>query len=380
MDSSYKKGGKSMVNLVYCYDKEKVLEKIMLTLNIIIILICIIFTTMIMDKANKLGESLISTLFFLVCITYLVYFIQVNVHEFGHFIFGKLVGYKMFLYQIGVFRIAVVNEKLEISINKMKGTSGCCGMMPTEKPSVKNQILFSSGGLIFNLIGIIIIQLVAINIDNEIYRNIFYFANLVVGIVLLSNAIPFGQGIMASDGKIIYELFRKSNYAEVFIKYQELMLKVTSGTRWKDIDIIDDDIEEVNLFLYIMRLFKAMDSDKYEDLPDIVGLIEEDLEKVEGKSLVDSVYTELGYYYAVVKGDIEKAKTYYDMRLEKMKKDKDINGRRSMAIYEYYINNDKEAARKYCEEGLKVVDKFPLKGQRVMEEKLIKNLLNNIEC
>ena len=60
-------------------------------------------------------------------------------------------------------------------------------------------------------------------------------------------------------------------------------------------------------------------------------------------------------------------------------KDKDINGRRVLATYKYYIEKNVEEAEKCALDGIAVKDKYALKGQAFLEEELIKKILEDIK-
>lgn len=93
----------------------------------------------------------------------------INIHEFGHFVYGKLYGYKLLTYQIGFFSWSKENDKIKFSIIRNKGYSGLCSMIPPEKelPNYKD-VLFYAGGIIFNvIIGAIFIIFAFIFLQNK---------------------------------------------------------------------------------------------------------------------------------------------------------------------------------------------------------------------
>ena len=92
---------------------------------------------------------------------------------------------------------------------------------------------------------------------------------------------------------------------------------------------------------------------------------------------IESFYYEL-CYNSCINNDQEKAKKYYKKSGKVLQKDKDVNGLRVKAYYEYYIKKNDKKAAKYCDKALAVVDKYPLKGQALMEKDLIKDLKNKL--
>ena len=75
----------------------------------------------------------------------------------------------------------------------------------------------------------------------------------------------------------------------------------------------------------------------------------------------------------------DKAKAYYLKGGKILQGDKDIIGLRVKAYYKYYINKNIESASTLCESALLVADKFPIKGQGLMERDLVNKLKGLIE-
>lgn len=61
-----------------------------------------------------------------------------------------------------------------------------------------------------------------------------------------------------------------------------------------------------------------------------------------------------------------------------MQKYEYLNSLRIKSYYEYYVNQNIEKACEYAEKALKVADKFPIKGQAIIEVELVKDLLDKI--
>ena len=68
---------------------------------------------------------------------------------------------------------------------------------------------------------------------------------------------------------------------------------------------------------------------------------------------------------------MERAVAYYSKAGRTLQKDKEVNGLRVKAYYEFYAENDIEAASKMAEEALSVADKYSIKGLGLMERELI---------
>ena len=133
---------------------------------------------------NNLFVEFIRTLFsintlYIIVFLMISYVIVVNVHELGHFIFGKLSGHKLLKYKLGIFALELENNKYKLIIEKTKGFDGACLMTPIKsKISRRSSLLLFSGGLIMNLITVIIIGIIFfmnINLIWELYNFLLLF-------------------------------------------------------------------------------------------------------------------------------------------------------------------------------------------------------------
>ncbi len=88
---------------------------------------------------------------------YVAYKVQVIVHEFGHFIFGKLVGMHFYSFRVGRLAIERENDQIRLKWLKNKGYAGFCIMLPSKQDDPnKGMMLFLAGGLIMNLCSFLI--------------------------------------------------------------------------------------------------------------------------------------------------------------------------------------------------------------------------------
>ena len=152
--------------------------------------------------------------------------------------------------------------------------------------------------------------------------------------------------------------------------------QLSGGVRPRDMQISSlGDINNPQAFDMITMLFsyfKALDNNNVEDMLYYVNLLEKNIETFPHYSL-PSLYYEL-CYMACISGDEDKAKVYYEKGGKILQNDKDVNGLRVKAYYEYHTNKNLKLAIMFCENALAVADKFPVKGQALMEKDLIGNL------
>lgn len=309
-------------------------------------------------------------------------FIQINIHEFGHFVMGKLLGYQLVFYQIGFLSFMYENGKMKFSIQKNRGFSGACGMYPPkEGVTPMRQVWYFAGGLIFNALSLIPILLVMNSTNNDTVTILGEYVILSTIVLIVMNAVPFSVGSQPNDGKIIFSTLFKSPMTKHLIESFYIASQLSQGIRPGDLNIEDFDDEKLSevdsvvlLQLVVMRYYKALDKMDLVNMKRYIPVIEEQV-KSAPSYMQPPLYYELIYYYSVLESNYEKAEGFFACIKQILLKDKDVNGKRILSAYEYYVKADKESALRSCKEGLEVVDKYPLKGQALMEKKLLEELL-----
>lgn len=162
-------------------------------------------------------------------------------------------------------------------------------------------------------------------------------------------------------------------------KYKNLLFY--AGVRPRDLGIAPpgnlEHAEAHNISALLFTYFKALDSKNHEDMLYYADLLEKNIENFSIAAL-PAIYYELCFIASITE-DIDKAKAYYEKGGKILQKDKDTNGLRVKAYYEYYINKNINFSLELCENTLAVSDKFPIKGQGLMEKDLViqlKELIN----
>ena len=334
-----------------------------------------------LDKIKIPVKSFDVPLILSLCFFIIGVFIHINIHEFGHFIFGKLFAYKLISYCIAFLCWTYENGKMKFSIRKNKGYGGLCAMIPPERNLPDYiYILFYSSGIIMNLVFSALFFLFSTFVFSQTTACFFhelFLTGIFLGII---NMIPFTSGNYFTDGKVVLSILLKRPAAEKIIELQRLSSQLAAGVRPGNLEISlavdEDNLEGIDLRIIILLYFKALDN-KNGEVEGYLELIEKNINKIPSFTL-PTFYYEI-CYNACIMNNKEKAEKYYKKGGKILQKDEDANGCRIKAYYEYYINDDKEKALAYCNKGLVVVDKFPIKGQAVMEEELIRDLKNRIE-
>ena len=134
------------------------------------------------------------------------------IHELGHFVFGKIIGYRLLSFRIGFLTWVYENDNIKFSFRRNKGTSGSCHMIqPKGILSLGKYALFIAGGVLFNLIiGTIFLLFIALN--NSLSNNLELFLIYLVAVAFafaFLNLIPHYSHNNATDGMILWSIIFK---------------------------------------------------------------------------------------------------------------------------------------------------------------------------
>ena len=308
-------------------------------------------------------------------------FLLVNIHEFGHFILGKLMGYDLLMLRVGIFSIQKENGKMRFSIIRNIGYGGLCAMIPKKETSLRNYAIYSAGGILFNMLFGVTILLAVPGLG---LRDLFYIPVMATGAISIFfgilNAIPFKSVNQPTDGLVILSILKKTPMAERFYRNSTVSSQIMEGTRPKDLELSDlnrdDPMDLRDNILIFYHYFKEIDEGNLESAGCYLSLLLANLQEVPPFSL-PAFYYEL-IFYSILTGDLEEAKRYYALAGKVLQKDLDINGQRVKAYYEYYVNHDGDEARELALRGLSVREKYPFPGHALMEGDLLEELLRVI--
>jgi len=342
-------------------------QKTLLSLILIGLPISIILIYALEIDINKI---LFATLYLV-----LSHFINVHLHELGHLVFGKIAGYKLVSYRVGLLSIDLVNGKFKVRKKLRYGSVGLCAMVPTNEADL-GFITFLSGGIIFNLLfgALSFLAFASLGFAKSfffIYGTISIFSGIV-------NAVPMKPKTnLMTDGTILWKLILKSKGYEKIIHIHKVSSRVYNGKRPRDLKIKLDKEEkfDINYAQYITN--KAIDEN---DLPTLLYCCEKFIElagHISSYTLESINY--IICYASCISKDIENAKDYYDRALANLQIDNSCRGLRVRAYYEYYVNDNYENAKELCEKGLDVIDKYIYKGYAIMEKDLLTRLKDQIQ-
>jgi len=316
---------------------------------------------------------------------FLSLFLLIHIHELGHFFFGKLAGYKLIMYKAGPLCWKYENGHFKFELEKVKGYLGLCMMIPpatvTDK---KSNLLYYAGGILMNILTGMIALLFALltpNISSLLFLGLSIFGLLSIGMGVL-NLRPSMSQNNPTDGMILWSLWKGNDFVEGFIMINRMQIELSMGIRPRDLkELTDEDGDTaepyIRIYKLIYLLYKAWDERDMDKVKRQANRIHGMMTLVP-TAVEDPVKFELCSAYAAT-GEIEKARNYYSEVQVKLDKENDCNGFRIKAYYTWFVEKDRDTALSLCRQGLAVTEKYPLKGQAVMEEELLKQLQSTIE-
>lgn len=289
----------------------------------------------------------------LILLMYIVYMVNVIIHEGGHLIFGLMTGYKFNSFRIFSVILIKQNGKLKIKNISLAGTGGQCLMSPPELIDGKMPyVLYNLGGVIFNVItSLIFIVIYSISLWKLL--SLAMIMSAIMGFAsALVNGIPMKVGDINNDGYNAVQLGRDKDALKALWVQLKMNGALAEGIgirempeEWfESIDGKNDNprITSIKVF-YCNRL---MEMHKFEQT-------KEEIKKVlESNMVLVGVYRHLlicDYIYCeLIDGNIIEAEEFYTKDLQKfmksMKKFPAIL--RTKYTYELLHNKDSKQAEK----------------------------------
>lgn len=210
--------------------------------SFILILLCIDRTIRIfggkgINNILEIGGFGIGALFFQIMLFsicfYIAEYVLVIVHEGGHFLFGKLCGYKFRSINIGNFMLISENGKCKFKKQNIVGTNGQCSMMlPKCDGYHYPYILYTLGGCIAEIIFSVICLLIYISMPQiKILSGIISIFVIIGFVGVIINGIPMQLNGIANDGLITISLAKDKEARHVFWLLSYISELNVNGTR-----------------------------------------------------------------------------------------------------------------------------------------------------
>lgn len=188
-----------------------------------------------MAMGNNLGTKLIilgAVIFSFVIALY----IQIIVHEGGHYIFGKLTGYSFSSFRIGSMMFIKEDGRIKRKKFTIMGTGGQCLMSPPQWEDEKYPyVLYNLGGSIANIVfGLVVYALYKVLPMIPVFST-FLYAIFVLGILFaVINAVPMKAGGIANDGYNMVSIKKNNDSRRAFWLQLHINSLIAKGVRIKE--------------------------------------------------------------------------------------------------------------------------------------------------
>lgn len=182
------------------------------------------------------GAELFGIMLLFLAGLYLSMFLQIAAHEWGHYIFGRITGYRFASFRLGSFILIRNNGKLCLKRFSLAGTGGQCLMDPPDITEGKfPYVLYNLGGSVVNLIlGLLAGGLAFLpGCPAVLSSMLFVFAVIGIAFALL-NGIPMQAGMITNDGYNALSLGKHPDALRSFWIQMKGNVLTGKGVRTKD--------------------------------------------------------------------------------------------------------------------------------------------------
>ncbi|MDX8044464.1 hypothetical protein SH601_00560 [Gracilibacillus sp. S3-1-1] len=326
---------------------------------------------------NSLMDISFTTLFLIIGVIILSYILHIIIHEFGHFIFGKMTGFTFISFRIFSIVWVKMDKKLVVKKIHVPGTLGQCLMMPpVDYQGIRPFKCYLLGGGLLNLI----ISGIAFSISFlSNFHSVYLYCFIVIGVFLATvNLIPMS----INDGMLLKKAWNNQTIQTQLYSQLTFHALTTTGTRYHEID------EE---------LIKIPEQLDYQNIWDIGAMLIHYNRAIEtndfnrAKEMIDNLYKNIdrhNFFYIEIAKEWAFCQMYFNLQQEhvitlfnarKLKTNLAYpmtNNLRVQAMYEWKINHNQLKATKLFEKGLSLTNNLPNKADILFETELITHCLD----
>ena len=310
----------------------------------------------------------------LVLVIFAGYLIHIIIHEAGHLIFGLMTGYSFISFRIGSFTLIKENEKLKSKRFNIPGTAGQCLMMP---PALKDGkypfVIYNYGGVIMNLIVVLLEILVVIFVEKVMFPIDAILVLTAAGGIFaaLTNGIPMRLGGVPNDAYNVFSMLKDEEAKRGFYVQLKVNGLLSLGIRIKDMPLETFELkEDSDLYNPLITAVRLMEYSWYLDnmeLENAKKCIASFIPYIDKLSLLFRYEINCERIFLELVGDCDKAliEDIYEKNLKKYIKAARfmISKKRFLMSYEGFYNEDKNKALEHYEAAKVLAGKYPIKGE-----------------
>lgn len=306
-------------------------------------------------------------------------YIHIVIHEFGHFIFGKLVGYNLSTFRIASFVFVDYGQGIEIKRFNIPGTGGQCLMVPGYDMKDNAFLFYNLGGGVFGIMTSLIIGAVVFAITNNPIAIIIGMHFVIIGIIMnFMNLIPMNIGGVNNDGKNITMFTKDKDIERDFETQLRLNDRYLRGEMYSDMTNVihtiklrttNNSIDNTNIWFYSVLIQYYMENKEFEKAEEIIDRVLDN-----GDNIISLILNEIycdKLFLSIIQNK-EDISIYYNKVKSYLKASKYMQDKvRLFYAYELLVKNNRKNADKLKMKFEKLNSQNPYKGQIKYEKKII---------
>lgn len=318
---------------------------------------------------------------------YIALYVQIIIHEGGHYLFGKLTGYKLSSFRIGSIMFIKEHGKIKRKKFTIVGTGGQCLMSPPDyEEESYPYALYNLGGSLANIIIALLCYVLYTVLPMIPIVSAFIYVIFILGILFaVINGIPMKVGGIANDGYNILAMQKDKESRKAFWIQLQVNGLQASGTRlsempkewfvWPDDSSLNDPlisgiaVFSCNYYHDKHNFEKARELSEYllKNAPNMLEVYKNELR------------CEILFYELIGQCRQEVIDNLYTKQLKKYIKATSsyISRKRLMYAYEVLVTKNEEEINKRLADFNMVAKTYPYKVE-VEGEREILDIIDNI--
>ncbi len=331
------------------------------------------------DKTDGIGEFM---LFYMgtMLLFFLVFYIDIILHEAGHCVMGLMSGYQFAFFRIGNWVLAKYEDGMKLKKFMLPGTGGQCLMIP---PAYNDGNFpykrYYAGGVLINAVSTVLMMIAGILLGVDNYWGKFWIVSAVItGYLVVVNTIPKES----NDGALLLQVGKDKGQRKAIWDTLQYAALQQQGVRAEELPHIWEPMTDEELLAGMdkagtmskltAKLGYLMDSRDYEAAHVLLG---KSLENKKMMSIlkqqfkVEKLFLEMVLYNR--KEEVEKLyddelKTYIKQTGKTM-----ISTSRLMYAYYLLVEKDEEKAKAENEKFEMLCKNYPYAGDIAAEKRLL---------
>lgn len=337
-------------------------------LSIIMNILALVFMLRLIDNTFVFFNFMFIDPFNTYMVILILFFSTIFLHEFGHLLMGKLVGYRLLeirIWFISFSRIQSDRKKsFKISLKNVLSLNGYTFMSAnTTENFLLKETIFLSGGIVFNLITLLLI--LSYELSNPILSTQNYFFLTMFALLqflfLMINAFPIFSREAVFDGSKIFNLFFNKPFKNCLIA-DNLNIRGIRPRDWINYDLflnLTNNLTDYDFSLKLYELQSYMDKKEKEQ----AGILAQELlQYIQYPSIEihDSICIHCALYYSFMDFQVDKIQECVNLIRNKF--NPTALSRAFLSVIQAKVTGTSEQVRKNSLSVLDILKDLPMKG------------------